>query len=294
MYDVSKSLKAKTVKEAISLLNENPGALLVAGGSDVMIKVRDGKLPKVSLISILEIEEIKEISVDGEGTIRIGSGCCFDKIYKNEIIKEHIPALANACNQVGSPQIRHIATIGGNICNGAVSADSVPMLYALNAKLLVEDVNGDRIIPIEGFHTGPGKTLLQGSASILKAILIEKGEYKDCHSYYYKSGQRKAMEISSLGCAVNLKLTQDKKHLDWIRFAFGVAAPVPIRCHKLEEMLKGHEIGEDLYESIELEVLKELSPRDSWRASLLLRERLIKTLSVRATKNCIKEALDHA
>ena len=289
MYDIRESYIAHTVGEAIDLLEAHEGAIPVAGGTDVLIRIRERKLKQAVLVSILNIPELNSISMEPDGTILIGAGCNFTKITEDPIICEHIPVLSEACRQIGSPQIRNVATIGGNICNGAVSADSVPPLYALDAELVLRSKAGERILPILEFHTGPGKTV-RCRSEILTAIRIPRESYAGHGAFYIKFGQRKAMEISTLGCAVNVSLTEDKRHIRTAAAAFGVAAPTPVRCPKTEAMITGMEINEELYKTVKANVLAELKPRDSWRASLELRTQLIRELTGRALKEAIRRA----
>ena len=219
----------------------------------------------------------------------IGPGVCFDDIYTSVLVRRCVPMLAEACNQVGSPQIRHVATIGGNLCNGAVSADSVPSLLALDAELRLTSLQGERIVPVTEFHTGPGKTVLDKGREILTSIRIRKESYKNHGGKYLKFGQRNAMEISTLGCAVNCKLAEDGT-IAQFAIAFGVAAPKPIRCPKAEAMMLGKKPNEALLAQLREAVLQETSPRDSWRASKELRVQLIQELAARATAAAIKEA----
>lgn len=285
MYDIKKTYKPATVEEAVKLLNDNSDAVVLAGGTDVMIKLKARKLKEATLVYIREIPELQNISIEADGTIVIGAATVFNDIFENEIIRKKIPLLSHACNTVGSPQIRNIGTIGGNICNGAVSADSVPSLYCLNAVLEIRNSEGLKTVPISNFHVGPGKTILE-HGDILTAIRIPKSSYDGFKGCYIKFGQRNAMEISTLSCAVMIK-AQNNIVKD-ARFAFGVAAPVPIRCYKLEKAIINMTVNEDLFVFIENNVLQELNPRDSWRASKELREQLIKTLSVRAVKQCLE------
>ena len=283
MYDIKNTFNAKTVDEAIKYLSENPASVLLCGGTDVMIRLKARKLKEASLVYIREISEIKGVELEDDGTIVIGAATCFDDIYRNEICRKYIPILSDACNTVGSPQIRNIGTIGGNLCNGAVSADSVPSLYALDAVLEIRSVRGTRMIPVTQFHTGPGKTVLEAD-EMLVCVRIPKSSYENYGGCYIKFGQRNSMEISTLGCAATVRLSEDKKTVDTLRIAFGVAAPTPVRCVKLENQVKGMAVGDGLYDLISANVLSELNPRDSWRASKELREQLIRTLAVRAVK----------
>lgn len=289
MYDVKETATARTVAEAVKLLHENEAMIPVAGGTDVMIRMKERKLKEASLLSILDIEEIKGITLDEEENIIIGAGTCFTDIVENKIIQDRIPALGAAVRQVGSPQIRNIATIGGNLCNGAVSADSAPTLYALEAVLELESFEGVRRISVCDFHTGPGKTVKRRT-EILTKVIILKENYRNYGAHYIKFGQRNAMEISTLGCAVNVKLDDTKTVIEDIRIAYGVAAPTPIRCIETENKLKGLKVEDQTIELLRGSVLKELQPRDSWRASKELRIQLIKELGCRATKQAIIHA----
>ena len=287
MYDIQESYTAHTIEEALELLSLHEGAIPVAGGTDVLIKIRERKIKQASLISILNIDELKSITIDEAGTICIGAGCNFTQITENPLILEKLPMLAFACRQVGSPQIRNVATIGGNICNGAVSADSVAPLYALDAELVLRSKNVIRTVPIREFHTGPGKTIRKPN-ELLTEIRIPRSSYEAHSGCYIKFGQRKAMEIATLGCAVNLSLTEDHKHLKSIAIAYGVAAPTPVRCPGTEALLTGMEIGLELFRTARQNILSELQPRDSWRASKELREQLIKELLTRALEEAIR------
>ncbi|MDR1192976.1 MAG: FAD binding domain-containing protein, partial [Peptococcaceae bacterium] len=206
MYDIKGTYRAESVDHALRLLAQNEGAALVNGGTDIMIRLKERRLTEATLISIRDVEEIKGISLRANGDIAIGAGTCFDDIYRDEIIRGAIPVLAQAANQVGSPQIRHVATIGGNLCNGAVSADSVPALLVLNAQLELAGPEGARQVPVTGFHAGPGQTVLRAGRELLAAIVIPRAEYEGYHARYIKFGQRNAMEIATLGAAVCLRL----------------------------------------------------------------------------------------
>ena len=197
--------------------------------------------------------------------------------------------LADACNQVGSPQIRSVATIGGNLCNGAVSADSVPSLLVLNAELELTSLEGKRVVKAVDFHTGPGKTVLETDRELVTGIRIPKASYEGHGGKYLKFGQRNAMEIATLGCAVNCALSPDGTIRDFA-IAFGVAAPRPIRCAKAESLMLGRRPTGALLKELRRAVLLECAPRESWRASLELRTQLIQELAERASRCAIEHA----
>lgn len=289
MYDVRKTYCAKTVHEALTILSQNPGATIVCGGTDVMIRMKERKLREATLISILEVQELQGIRLDDNGDLLIGPGTCFDTIYRDPLARKYAPMLADACNTVGSPQIRHIATIGGNLCNGAVSADSVPSLLALDAQLVLTSLNGERIVPVTEFHTGPGKTVLQKDRELLTCIRIPRENYENHGGKYIKFGQRNAMEISTLGCAVNCAMAEDGTIRDF-RIAYGVAAPRPIRCATAEKLMVGKKPTAALLHELRNAALADTTPRDSWRASKALRVQLIRELAERAATSAIEQA----
>ena len=289
MYDIKKTFHAGSVQRALELLEENPGAILTAGGTDVMIRLKERKLQQATLISLLDIPELCTIRLDENGDLLIGAGVCFHSIYTSELVNRCTPMLAQACNMVGSPQIRNIATIGGNLCNGAVSADSVPALLVLDAELTLVSLSGVRVVPVTQFHTGPGKTVLAAGHEILTQIRIRRDNYENHGGKYLKFGQRNAMEISTLGCAVNCSLNADGS-IRSFAIAFGVAAPRPIRCPKAEALMRGKMPTQALLQELREAVALETQPRDSWRASRQLRVQLIREQAVRAARAAILSA----
>ena len=266
MYDIENYYNAKSVEEAAALLKEHPDTRIISGGSDVLIKIREGKMAGTSLVFILDIKEIQGVSKKDNGDIYIGAGTTFSHITNDPIIQECIPVLGEAVDQVGGPQIRNIGTIGGNICNGAVSADSAPTVFSLNALLRIEDGNGGRTVPVKEFYLGPGRVDLK-RGEILTHVIIPAEEYQGYRGHYIKYSMRKAMDIATLSCSVVSRVNMEKNILEDVRITFGVAAPVPFRCEKTEAALKGMSVSEELYQTIEESVRQEISPRDSWRAS---------------------------
>lgn len=286
MYDLNSCYLAKSVDDAIRALEANSDAVVISGGTDVLIKVREGKLTGCDLVSIHELEALKGIRMVADQSIVIGSASTFSQVVNNPIIQKHLPMLGEAADQVGGPQIRNMGTIGGNICNGVTSADCGAPLCAMNAVLETEGREGMRRIPIGEWYAGPGITVRKHE-EILTGIRISKEDYQGYAGHYIKNGKRDAMEIATLGCAVWLKLSEDKKGLEDIRLAFGVAAPVPVRCRNTEEQLRGRELSPKLFEMIGKGALEEVNPRSSWRASREFRLHLAEELAKRAFRQAV-------
>ena len=289
MYDIGKFYQAADVEDAVRALVEDPEAVVISGGSDVLIKIREGKLAGCSLVSIHGIKELEGIRMEEDGTIVIGPATTFSHITNNDIIQKHIPMLGDAVDMAGGPQLRNIGTIGGNVCNGVTSADSASSLCCLDAVLVLKGPDGVREVPISQWYTGPGRTV-RNHDEVLTAIRIKKENYQGYGGQYIKYGKRNAMEIATLGCAVSVKLTEDKKHIQDLRLAYGVAAPTPIRCHATEEAVKGMETGEALAQAVGKGALEEVNPRSSWRASREFRLQLVEELGRRAVKQAVINA----
>lgn len=287
MYDIENYYNAKTVKEASTLLKEHPDARIISGGSDVLIKVREGKMAGTSLVCIRDISELKGIAVKENGDIWIGAGTTFSHITRDPVIQELLPVLGEAVDQVGGPQVRNIGTIGGNICNGAVSADSVPTVFSYNSMLRIVNETQERIVPIREFYLGPGKVKLE-KGDILTHVIIPAEEYQGYQGHYIKYSMRKAMDIATLSCSVVSKVQNGI--LEDIRITFGVAAPVPWRCTETENLLKGRKITEELYRQMEDSIRQEINPRDSWRASRAFRLQIAGEIAKRALKRSVELA----
>ena len=289
MFDISSFYQAENVDGAIAALNNDPEAILISGGTDVLIKLRAGDYQGCTLISIRGLKELRGVEKQLDGTVVIKPCTCFADIAKDPVLQDSLPALCNAADQIGSPQIRNVGTIGGNICNGAVSADSAPVLLVYNAMLEFKDEKGIVNIPIKEFYTGPGKTVRKHT-QILTAIKVSKADYEGFGAYYIKFGTRNAMEIATVGCAASVRLSEDRTAFDNLRIAFGVAAPTPVRCPETEDKISGKPVCSDTLELIGDSVLKEVNPRDSWRASKIFRLQLIRELSKRAVKRAVENA----
>lgn len=287
MYDITNILEPETMSEALEMFSSNPNLKVIAGGTDVLIKLHHGSMEEVELLSIRKIKGLDEIKLLEDGTISIGAMANFSQIFRDDIINRYIPVLGEGAVSMGGPQVRNMATIGGNVCNGAVSADSAPALFALNAILKLESTAGIRMIPIQEFYAGPGKVKFE-SGEILTALLIKKKNYEGTTGNYIKFSNRKALDISMLGVAVICDSNNNK--FNDLRIALGVAAPTPIRCSEAEEFARGKNITEETIKEIGKYALKSSNARDSWRGSKSYREHLIEVLTQRAIKEAIKRA----
>ena len=291
MYDMKALYEAESVENAIALRLEHPEAQIIAGGSDVLVQMREGKRAGKELISIYGLDELRGVTIDSEENIRIGSLTSFSHITRDPIIQKYINVLGEAVDQVGGPQIRNIGTIGGNTCNGVTSADSASTLHAWEAIVELTGKDGIRRLPIKDFYIKAGQVDIRvEDGEIQTAILIPKASYENCYGHYIKYAMRNAMDIATLGCSVNVQLSPDKKTIARARIAYGVAGPVPMRCPSAEEAAKDKPLTLETAEEFSLAVLKDIHARDSWRASKAFREHI----AVEMTKRCLIESIKRA
>lgn len=287
MFDIKFFYEASSVEDAIYALSADPDSQVISGGTDVLIRVREGRDAGKGLVSIHNIPELKGIEMEEDGTIVIRPATSFSHITNHPLIQKHLNMLGEAVDQVGGPQVRNTATIGGNICNGATSADSATTMCALNAIVVLQGPEGVREVPVTEFYTGPGRTIRRQN-EVCTAFKIRKEDYEGWEGHYIKYGKRNAMEIATLGCAVRVKLSADKRVIEDARLAYGVAAPTPVRCYEAEEGIRGCLADDpEIYSRFAALALSQVNPRTSWRASKEFRIQLIKELARRALKQSI-------
>ena len=287
MYDIKALYEAESVAHATELLLAHPEAKVIAGGSDVLIQMREGRLAGATLVSIYGLDELRGVSMEADGTIRIGSLTSFSHITKSPIIEEHIRVLGEAVDMVGGPQIRNIGTIGGNTCNGVTSADSASTLVAYDAIVELTGAEGKRLVPIREFYIKAGKVDLR-PGEIETAILIPKESYEVCKGHYIKYAMRNAMDIATCGCSANVKLSADKKTIERARLAYGVAGPVPMRAPSAEAAANGKPVSAETVEAFAKAALDDVNPRTSWRATKEFRLHLVEELARRALSEAIR------
>ncbi|HHX29992.1 MAG TPA: xanthine dehydrogenase FAD-binding subunit XdhB [Clostridiaceae bacterium] len=289
MYDINHLYEAASVEDAVRLRTENPQAVIISGGSDVLISIRAGGLAGCDLISIFGLDEIRGVSLDDDGSIRIGAVTSFTEIEQDPLIRELIPVLGEAAGTVGGPQVRNIGTIGGNTCNGVTSADTASTLLAHDAVMELTGPEGVRLVPLVDFYLGAKKVDIR-PGEIATAVLIRPESYRGYHGSYIKYAMRDAMDIATSGCSVNVKLSADKKTIEDARISYGVAGPVPLRTRSAEEAVRGKEVSADTIESFAAGALEDVNPRTSWRATKEFRLHIQGELARRCLIESIRRA----
>jgi len=262
--------------EAISL-NQRYGekARYIAGGTDVIVKIKERQIRPEYLISLRGIPGLDQITYQ-EGELRIGALVTHRALELSAVIRKHFPILTDAVGNIGSVQIRNVATIGGNIVNAVPSADGATPLIALGAKIRLAGPKGERTIALEDFFMGPGQTVLQ-QGEILREFIVPRLPPRTGGAYW-KHMRRAAMELPILGVSVLLSLAEDMQTCEEARIGLGVMAPTPMRAKKAEAVLRGKKLSADILEEAGKVAASESKPRDTARGEAWYRREMVEVL----------------
>ena len=203
-----------------------------------------------------------------------------DDIESSPIIQERVPVLASAASQMGSPSIRNMETIGGNLGRAAPSADTAPPLIALGARVKIAGIKGDRTVGIEEFFLGPGETVLQSDEIITEIQVPEPPPYT--RGVYLKMPAGRKIGIAAVGVAVIVTLDAGYASIVDARIVLGAVAPTPIRITKAEDIIKGKAIKQQLLEKAAQAAAEEAKPISDIRASASYRRQMVKVLTAQA------------
>ena len=295
MFAIESYHRAASAAEAVQLLCEHEGTRLISGGTDVLIKLRELDKAYAHLVDIHELAELKGISLLPDGTLRVGAGTTFSELMASPLARQHVPMLCEAAATVAGPQVRNVGTIGGNLCNGAVSADTCAPVLAYDAQLRILGPEGERTVPALGFHTGPGKVAL-GRGDVLLSVDVRRQDWAGFGAHYHKYAMREAMDIATVGCAGALRLEEGR--IAAVRLACSVAAPVPVCCPAAEAALLGSPVeGAAFAEALgrmAVAVEADVRPRSSWRASKDFRLHIIRTVAARVITVAAEQAAGRA
>jgi len=275
-------LTPKTIEEALSLLSRYKGeARVTAGGTDLMVLMKNRDITPTYIINLEAVPDLDYIRHGGEG-LRIGAMTTIHAIESSPIIQENFPVLADAARQMGSPQIRNMATVVGNLCRAAPSADMAPPLIGLGAKAKIAGLGGERVIGLEEFFVGAGESVLQ-SNEILTEIQVPNPPPHTL-GVYLKMAKRAAVGIALVGVAVIVTL--DAKHTTIVdaKIVLGAVAPTPIRATQAEDILKGKAFEDKLIEKVAQAAAEAAKPISDIRCTAEYRTEMVKVLVNRAIR----------
>lgn len=259
-----------SLSEALGVLAREPGTWQpFAGGTDLMVLLEAGKLLHKNYLNIWNLVELRGIAATADH-VTLGALTTYTEIQSNPILREEFPMLCQAASETGGLAIQNRGTIGGNIANASPAADSPPALLAYNAELELLSVRGSRWVPYQTFHTGY-KTMIMQPDELLARVRLPR-LWPDLHHYYRKVGTRKAQAISKVCLAASARVYEGT--VDHIRIALGSIAPIPLRCLKTEEALRGERLAENTIEKAKAELAREIVPIDDIRSTKSYRSRV--------------------
>jgi len=266
-----------SMNELWSRLNDHPDAAFFAGGTDLFVKMRAEKIDIPALIGLERIDALKNISEDSNN-IRIGSAATHDELLRHPLVARHLPVLCRALVTLGSPPIRAMGTIGGNICTASPAGDTLPPLYVLRARVETATASETRLIPIADFIEGPGKIRLK-AGEIVVAVHVEKPAGVHLH-HFEKVGQRKSMACAVASLAALLKLSSSGTVTE-ARLAWGSVGPTVVTSTEVEELLVGKKVSPETLAAAAGRIARHVTAIDDIRASADYRRRVSGNLLLR-------------
>ena len=281
-----KYLAPRTLEEALAFLEEQKDkAKVIAGGTDLLLRMKNREITPKYLIGLKNISGIDYIKHSEPDGLRLGALCTLGSVESSQIIQEKYNILAQAVRSMASDQIRNVATVAGNICTAVPSADTAPALIVLGAKLKLLSPKDKRMVALEEFFTGPRQTVLK-DVELLAGIPVPNIT-PNSKGVYLKHGLRKAMNLATVGVAV--MITSDGGYCRDVRIALGAVAPIPLRATGAEAVLRGQELSDNLIEEAARVASEEARPISDIRASAEYRRELVRVLTRRAVKQaCLK------
>lgn len=272
----------KTLGEATALLKEHQGdARIIAGGTDLVIDLKTKRKKARSLVDLSKVEGLREIHFAQE-TVSLGAMVTHTQVSRSEPIRRGIPVLSEACSSVGSPQVRNMGTLVGNVVNAMPAADGASALVALHAVAKIVDwEKHERIVPIRDLYRGVGDSWIDSTREILREVQfsIPKPPFG---SAFLRLSRRRALSLPILNAAVLVRLDPGLSIFEEVRLVIGPVAPVPFRSEKAEKILVGSETRAKVIREASLVASEESSPRSSLRAGSFYRKEMVGVLVERA------------
>lgn len=281
-------LEPKTIEEALVMRAEHgTKSSIIAGGTDLLIKLRHHTIQPEFVIGLNSIPDIDYIKMQPGGQLAIGAMAKLSSIVEDAEIINKFPALAHAASVTATVQIRNMGTLVGNICNASPSADNATPLLVYDTKVVIVNKNGNRIVALEEFFKGPGKSVLE-PGEIVKEFIIPVPD-KFTGSSYQKVSTRSKVDIAGICVSALISFDKDGK-ISKARIALGAVAPTPIRVYKAEELLIGKVPDLEIFKEAAIIAREVSSPISDMRSSAEYRKAMVETLTIRALNASVESA----
>lgn len=281
-------LEAHTLPEAIALLGQGEETRIVAGATDFLVRWRQGLWTPQYVLNIKSIPDLDRVSYSPETGLSLGTLVTIRTLELHSLIREHYPALTQAASTFAGIQIRNLATVGGNVCNASPSGDTLPAFVAYGAECRLVGPQGERIVPLESFFLGPGRTVLQ-SAEVLVELHLPP-QPPNTGVLYIKHSPRSAMDISAVGVASVVSLEGRDGVCRDVRIALGAVGPTVIRARSAEAYLRGQRIDAALIQRAARAAMEESRPIDDIRGTAKHRRAIVESLTRRTLQHALQMA----
>lgn len=265
------------------MLDGGPGGYFLAGGTDLIIAMKEKGLVPKYVVDLKRIPSLSGIREAADGAVTIGALTTLHEVETSPVIVGRYPFLAQSAAEVGSIQIRNRATIGGNMANATPSADVAPALLALNAGARLAGPNGERLLDLKDFFKGPGQTVAD-TGEILTELVIP-AQNPRLLGEYIKFSPRDMMDLAYIGVAVTLVLSESDRRCESVAIALGAVSPTPMRAPASEAILQGQVLSEELAEQAGRKASEECSPISDVRSSADYRRAMVRVNTKRALLN---------
>jgi CO/xanthine dehydrogenase FAD-binding subunit len=274
--------RPETIREAIAVMRAD-GARALAGGTDLVPQLREGRRRAACIVDLKHIPETTMITMLADGSVQIGAAVTATAAARHAVIAAGYPAVAESAQLIGGVQVQNRASLGGNICNAAPSADGVPALICYGAQALIDGPQGTRDIPVEAIFAGPGRTTL-AAGELLIAIRLPPVAPNSAGAYR-RFTPRREMDIAIAGAGAWLRLGADGTIAE-ARLALASVAPTPIRAPLAEEKLVGERPSDALFEEAGRLAAQDARPISDTRGSAAYRGTLVAVLMARTLGDC--------
>jgi aerobic carbon-monoxide dehydrogenase medium subunit len=279
-------LRPKSVAELVKLLSRYDGkARLLAGGTDLLVMMKQGTIQPEYLISLKDIPKLAGIRELRDGRVKIGAMTLLREIECSDLLRAKYPLLPKAAGWIGSVQVRWRATCGGNLSNGAPSADLAPPLICLGTKAVIAG-KAKRTMPLEQFFLGPGQVALE-KGEFLQELVISLPKPRTFGTYLKFT--RSSMDIAVVGVAAVASF-KDRGECTELKICLGAVAPVPLCAVEAENIGKGKIWNEEVIDAVARMASEESKPIDDVRGTIFFRKRLVEVLTKKALSECLDQA----
>lgn len=276
----------RSLAEVFILLGNGRRSLLLAGGTDVIVQLREGRRQCDQLIDIKHIPELMGMSWAADGTLEIGAARPLAEIYEDAEVKRRLPGLVDAASLIGGIQVQSRASLGGNLCNASPAADSSPALMALGARLVIASKDATRELPVEEFFLGPARNALN-PGEILVRIKVPV-QPANANTRYLRFIPRNEMDIAVASSGARIALSADGSRIESARIALGAVSATPIMVPAAAAALVGKAANEESFALAGEAAAAAATPIDDMRGGVAQRRQLAKVLTVRALRGALQ------